>query len=78
MRPAHIHFMIDAPGYQRLITHIFVEGDPYLESDAVLGVKDGLVTEFNTNQSSEAAKRWDVTAPFSEVEYDFTLELDRS
>jgi len=74
MRPAHIHFMIDAPGYERLITHIFVEGDPYLESDAVLGVKDGLVTEFNTNVSSEAARRWSVTAPFIEVEYDFTLE----
>ncbi len=74
MRPAHIHFMIDAPGYERLITHIFVEGDSYLESDAVLGVKDGLVTEFNTNASSEAAGRWSVTAPFIEVEYDFTLE----
>ncbi len=74
MRPAHIHFMVDAPGYERLITHIFVEGDAYLESDAVLGVKDGLVTEFTLNESAEAAERWNVSPPFHEVEFDFTLE----
>ncbi|MEX1126095.1 MAG: intradiol ring-cleavage dioxygenase [Acidimicrobiia bacterium] len=74
MRPAHIHFMIDAPDHDRLITHIFVEGDPYLESDAVLGVKDGLVTEFRVNESLEAGHRWGVTAPFTEVQFDFTLE----
>jgi len=74
MRPAHIHFMIDAAGHERLITHIFVEGDPYLESDAVLGVKDGLVTEFAVNESPQDAERWGVIAPFTEVEFDFTLE----
>ncbi|TCP95858.1 hydroxyquinol 1,2-dioxygenase [Sphingomonas sp. PP-F2F-A104-K0414] len=42
-RPAHIHFMISATGYQRLVTHLFVEGDPYLESDAVFGVKPSLI-----------------------------------
>ena len=35
-RPAHIHFMISAPGYRTLVTHLFIEGDEYLESDAVL------------------------------------------
>jgi len=42
-RPAHIHFMISAPGYRRLVTHIFVAGDDYLQSDAVFGVKPDLV-----------------------------------
>ncbi|AYO75673.1 MULTISPECIES: dioxygenase [Sphingobium] len=42
-RPAHIHFMISAPGYRRLVTHIFVAGDDYLKSDAVFGVKPDLV-----------------------------------
>ncbi len=46
MRPAHIHFLVQAPGYSRLVTHLFVKGDPYLESDAVFGVKDSLIVEF--------------------------------
>lgn len=42
-RPAHIHFMISAPGYRRLVTHLFLAGDRYLESDAVFGVKPELI-----------------------------------
>ena len=38
-RPAHLHFLIAAQGYETLITHLFVEGDQYLDSDAVFGVK---------------------------------------
>lgn len=43
MRPAHIHFILRAAGYDTLTTHIFIEGDPYLDSDAVFGVKDALI-----------------------------------
>jgi len=46
MRPAHIHFMVTAEGYQRLITHVFVEGDDYLDSDAVFGVRSALIAPF--------------------------------
>lgn len=42
-RPAHIHFMISAPGYRTLVTHLFFEGDEYLDSDAVFGVKPSLI-----------------------------------
>src|SRR5258705_7738548 len=42
-RPAHIHFMISAPGYRTLITHLFFEGDEFLESDAVFGVQPSIV-----------------------------------
>jgi protocatechuate 3,4-dioxygenase beta subunit len=45
MRPAHVHFLVDAPGYQPLITHVFIDGDKYLDSDVVFGVKDDLVAE---------------------------------
>jgi len=38
-RPAHLHFMIKAPGYETLITHVFRSDDPYLDSDAVFGVR---------------------------------------
>ncbi|MES2974842.1 MAG: intradiol ring-cleavage dioxygenase [Pseudomonadota bacterium] len=45
-RPAHLHFMITAPGYERLITHVFRNGDPYLDSDAVFGVRQSLVADW--------------------------------
>jgi len=44
-RPAHIHFMISAPGYSTLVTHLFLAGDKYLESDAVFGVKPSLIVK---------------------------------
>jgi catechol 1,2-dioxygenase len=44
-RPAHIHFLISAPGFRRLVTHLSVDGDPYLESDAVFGVKASLIIQ---------------------------------
>ena len=46
MRPAHIHYIVTAPGYETLVTHIFNQDDPYLESDAVFGVKESLITTF--------------------------------
>ncbi len=45
MRPAHVHFLVNAPGYEPLITHVFVGGDKYLDSDVVFGVKDELVAK---------------------------------
>jgi hydroxyquinol 1,2-dioxygenase len=48
-RPAHIHFMIGANGYETLITHIFNAESPYLDSDAVFGVKNSLIAEFSTD-----------------------------
>jgi protocatechuate 3,4-dioxygenase beta subunit len=74
MRPAHIHFMISAPGYERLITHLFVEGDEYLNSDAVFGVKESLILDFKLNNSPEAAKEAGFDSAFCEVEYDFRLK----
>jgi len=74
MRPAHIHFMLSADGYERLITHIFVEGDDYLDSDAVFGVKNSLVADFTLNESPQAAAAYGFDAPFYEVEFNFGLK----
>ena len=54
MRPAHLHFKVDAPGHRTLITHVFAAGDPYLDSDAVFGVKDSLVVEFAEHPAGTA------------------------
>ena len=45
-RPAHIHFMLSAPGYETLVTQLFTDDDPYLGTDAVFGVKDSLVVHY--------------------------------
>lgn len=45
-RPAHLHFMITAPGYERLITHVFRSDDKYLDSDVVFGVRQSLVADW--------------------------------
>jgi hydroxyquinol 1,2-dioxygenase len=46
MRPSHLHFMVSAPGQRTLVTHIFVAGGEYLESDSVFGVKESLIRDF--------------------------------
>ncbi|HET8977710.1 MAG TPA: dioxygenase [Solirubrobacteraceae bacterium] len=45
-RPAHIHFMVSAPGYRTLVTHVFDSASDYLDSDTVFGVRDSLVVDF--------------------------------
>lgn len=73
-RPAHIHFIVSAAGYEAVTTELFVEGDPYLDSDAVFGVRNSLVVDFVRSESVEEAARYGVTAPFYIVEYDFILQ----
>ena len=46
-RPAHIHFMVKAEGYKDLTTHVFIDGDPYLDSDTVFAVKESLIRKLN-------------------------------
>jgi len=73
-RPAHIHLLISADGFAPVTTHLFVKGDPYLDSDAVFGTKDSLVVDFIRHESDEEAAHYHVTAPFYRVEYDFVLK----
>ena len=59
MRPGHLHFKIAAPGFDTLVTHLFVKGDSYLGSDAVFGVKQSLIVDFRKNKSGEHECRYD-------------------
>jgi hydroxyquinol 1,2-dioxygenase len=72
-RPAHLHFMVKAPGFQDLITHIFRAGDPYLESDAVFGVRSSLVTHWARHEPGTAPDGSQLAVPFYTVEYDIVL-----
>ncbi|SDN73387.1 intradiol ring-cleavage dioxygenase [Afipia sp. GAS231] len=55
-RPAHIHFMIAADGYETLITHLFNAESPYLDSDAVFGVKNSLIATFGKNAATGSGR----------------------
>jgi hydroxyquinol 1,2-dioxygenase len=74
MRPAHLHFIVSAPGYETVVTHLFVAGDPYLDSDVVFGVKQSLVVEFKRNPSEAEAAKVGLKAPFYTASYDFVLK----
>ncbi|WP_337269566.1 dioxygenase [Oryzifoliimicrobium ureilyticus] len=58
-RPAHMHYMIRAKGFQKLVTHTFVGGDEYLTSDAVFGVKKTLIAPFVRVEGGETLWRSD-------------------
>lgn len=73
MRPAHVHFMITAPGYHPLITHVFAEGDPYLDTDAVFGVKSSLIAPFTRHEPGSAPDGRRMDTPYFTMRYDFTL-----
>jgi hydroxyquinol 1,2-dioxygenase len=73
-RPAHIHFIVTAPGHRPLTTHIFVAGSPYIESDAVFAVKKSLITEFTPVDDPEQAARYDLTGPFQLATFDIVLQ----
>jgi len=73
MRPAHIHFIVSADGYETLTTHIFAEGDEYLDSDAVFATKSSLVAAFESCEDEELAAKHGLQTPFSRVAYDFGL-----
>jgi hydroxyquinol 1,2-dioxygenase len=72
-RPAHLHFIVTAPGCETLVTHVFVAGDPYLDSDAVFATKASLVGDFKTSRNPELAARFGLPTPFSHLEFDFGL-----
>lgn len=67
-RPAHMHYIVHAEGYQKLVTHTFVEGDPYLGSDAVFGVKRTLIAPFRRLYNAKTIWRSD---------FDFILAPDQ-
>jgi catechol 1,2-dioxygenase len=72
-RPAHLHYIVEAAGFDSLTTHIFDPDDPYIGSDAVFGVKESLLAEFRKVDDAEAARRAELAAPFYDVEFDFVL-----
>ncbi|GGG37952.1 6-chlorohydroxyquinol-1,2-dioxygenase [Caldovatus sediminis] len=66
-RPAHIHVLVTAPGYQDLVTALYFADDPHIASDTVFGVSDSLIVSERTGLPD--SPRPDLPA----VRYDFRL-----
>lgn len=76
MRASHLHFMVEAPGYRTLITHIFVRGDELLRSDAVFGVQESLVKDFTRHAAGTPTpdgRSLQPGATWSDVRFDIVL-----
>jgi len=75
MRPNHLHVMIEAPGYRKLVTSLYAKGDKWLSSDAVFGVKSSLVVDLKVVDNEEEAQRrgFPNGKAFKLLQYDFVL-----
>ncbi len=72
-RPAHLHFMIQAPGYEKLVTHVFRKSDQYLESDAVFGVRSSLISDWVPQKAGSAPDGSKMDKPYYTLDFDFVL-----
>jgi protocatechuate 3,4-dioxygenase beta subunit len=72
-RAAHIHFIVRAAGYESVTTQVFDPDCPYLEEDAVFGVKRSLIGTFEHQDSPAEAAQLEVANPFWSLNWDFVL-----
>jgi catechol 1,2-dioxygenase len=73
MRPAHVHFLIRKPGYKTHISQVFVNDDPYLETDVQFGVTQALVGNY-VRHENEPAPAPDVQGPWYSLEQTCIME----
>jgi protocatechuate 3,4-dioxygenase beta subunit len=72
-RPAHLHFLVTAPGFEKLVTHIFTPDCPWLKDDAVFGVKESLIADFKIVDDAKLAAERGLPNPFREVTWDVVM-----
>jgi len=73
-RPAHVHFMIQATGYNTLITHVFRDDDQYLQSDVVFGVRSSLIAQFVHHEAGAPPFGPATDGGFYTLDFDFVLK----
>jgi catechol 1,2-dioxygenase len=77
MRPAHLHFLAAKPGFKTLISQVYVNDDPYLDTDAQFGVTRHLVGSY-VRHDGAAAPAPDVEGPWYSLEHTFVMEAGES
>ena len=75
-RPAHIHFLIYKPGFKTMISQIYVNDDPLLETDVQFGVTKALIGNY-VRHENEPAPAADVKGPWYSFDYTFAMESGR-
>jgi len=73
-RPAHIHFLVAAPGQRTLTTQVNVPGDSFIDDDFAFATRDGLILELQPNTPPAGYESLGVTAPFTRVPFDFVMQ----
>jgi hydroxyquinol 1,2-dioxygenase len=73
-RPAHVHFLLNVPGFEPLITHLFEEGGRYLDSDVVFGTKQELVVGYEHHEPGPTPDGGHSDVPWVTATYDFVLQ----
>ena len=73
-RPAHVHFLLNVPGFRPLITHLFEEGAEYLDSDVVFGTKEELVVGYEHHEPGPTPDGGTSVVPWASATYDFVLQ----
>jgi hydroxyquinol 1,2-dioxygenase len=73
-RPAHVHFLLNVPGYEPLITHLFEAGGEYLDSDVVFGTKQELVIGYEHHEPGPTPDGGRSDVPWVSATYDFVLQ----
>jgi catechol 1,2-dioxygenase len=68
-----LHIIVTSPGYEPITTHYFDRKSPYLDTDAVFGVKESLILDFEDNDDQERASQLGVGNPFATATMDFVL-----
>jgi hydroxyquinol 1,2-dioxygenase len=73
MRPAHIHFRVASPGHHTLVTHVFASDSEFLDSDAVFGVKDSLVLDFEAHHERGGPAGRELDGPWWSLDFPVRL-----
>jgi protocatechuate 3,4-dioxygenase beta subunit len=73
LRPAHVHFLVAAPGYEPLVTHVFIGGDPNIDCDVVFGVKDELIATIEERNDPTMPDGKPSPAPWHLMTYEFKV-----
>jgi hydroxyquinol 1,2-dioxygenase len=74
LRPAHVHFLVAAPGYEPLVTHVFIGGDPNIDCDVVFGVKDELIATIEKRTDPTMPDGQPAATPWHLMTYEFRMK----
>ncbi len=74
LRPAHVHFLVAAPGYEPLVTHVFIGGDPNIDRDVVFGVKDELIANIEKRTDPAMPDGKPAPSPWHLMTYEFKMK----